>query len=593
MIQTVPYAFYYIRRRTVTVNIGNIPMGSNYPVRIQSMANSLTSDIDLSVAQCIRIAEAGADYVRFTVPSITDANAFSQIKKELRAKGYSTPLIADVHFNPDIALKVAEYADKVRINPGNFSDKNKFKSLVEKCRVLGKAIRIGVNHGSLSQTVMDKFGDTPLGMAESALEYLRICRELNFNQVVVSMKSSNVRVMIYATRLIADMMDKEGMPFPLHLGVTEAGEGEDGRIKSAVGIGTLLSEGLGDTIRVSLTEEPEAEIPVATLIVRSIQKKEIEGVRESGREGVRERGREGEKERGSVGERERGRASERERERARESEKGNDPVRTRVGERESGKGRYEFYRRNSRLVGNIGGGHPVVIGYDQIDPGVRMIKSSLSDLNAELIAGLESNPDAVLVYTVEDDNVQAELKWLRYFLKEKQCNVPVIFRQVLNANSEADFLIRSSVCLGGAIIDGFGDGLWLENENAIEISKEKIASISLGILQACRARMSKTEFISCPSCGRTNFNLIETLARIRKATGHLKGLKIGVMGCIVNGPGEMADADYGYVGSGMGRVTLYKAKEIVKRAIPEGNAVEELVALIKENGDWVEETTAL
>jgi (E)-4-hydroxy-3-methylbut-2-enyl-diphosphate synthase len=501
------------------------------------MANTLTSDIDLSVAQFIRIAEAGADYVRFTVPSMADADAFSLIKKALRARGHLTPLIADVHFNPEIALKVADYADKVRINPGNFSDKNKFYSLVEKCRVSGKAIRIGVNHGSLSQSVMDKFGDTPLGMAESAMEYLRICRELNFNQVVVSMKSSNVRVMIYATRLIADMMDKEDMPFPLHLGVTEAGEGEDGRIKSAVGIGTLLSEGLGDTIRVSLTEDPEAEIPVARSILRSISADMKDGRNKT------------------------------------------------IVHKEAG--RFEFIKRKSMIAGNIGGGlPPVVYGYDRIDPVVRMLRSSFNELNDEFISDLSSRSDAVLVFTTGGSNVQAELKWLRNRLEECKCAVPVILRLITNENTEDDFMIKCSVSLGGTIIDGFGDGLWLENTNGT--GKEKINSISLGILQACRARMSKTEFISCPSCGRTHFNLIDALSKIRKATGHLKGLKIGVMGCIVNGPGEMADADYGYVGSGIGKITLYKAKEIVKKGIPEDKAVEELIILIRENGDWIE-----
>lgn len=526
-----------LRRQTISVNIGGIPLGSDFPVRIQSMANTKTSDIGGSVAQCIRIANAGADYVRFTVPSLSEADAFSEIKKELRAGGYNTPLIADVHFNPDIALKVVDYADKVRINPGNFADRTKFVSLIEKCRSLGKVIRIGVNHGSLSQTVMDKFGDTPLGMAESAMEYLRICRKLNFNQVVVSMKSSNVRVMIYATRLIAEMMDKEEMMYPLHLGVTEAGEGEDARIKSAVGIGTLLSEGLGDTIRVSLTEEPEAEIPVAKAILKSFGNY----IRED---------------------------------------------RDRVpGLKETGK--FEFNRRKSRGAGNIGGGlPPVVYGYDQIDPNIRLIRSTSSELSAELISDLKAMLSTVLIYTVGNSNVQNELKWLKNRLDEYKCDVPVILRQVSNENTEDDFMIKCSLSLGGAIIDGFGDGLWLEN--SIITDKEKINSISLGILQACRARMSRTEFISCPSCGRTHFNLMDALAKIRKATGHLKGLKIGVMGCIVNGPGEMADADYGYVGSGIGKITLYKAREIVKKGIAEDKAVEELITLIRENGDWTE-----
>jgi len=535
MIQTVQTAFYYPRRSTITVNIGGIPMGSDYPVRIQSMANTRNSDLKASVAQCMRIADAGADYVRLTVPSLSDADAFARIRDELRNKGYSTPLIADVHFNPDIALKVAEHADKIRINPGNFSEKAKFTHLVEKCRTLGVAMRIGVNHGSLSQDIMDRYGDTPAGMAESAMEYLKICSDMKFDQVVVSMKASNVRVMIYATRLAADMMDSLGMHFPLHLGVTEAGEGEDGRIKSAVGIGTLLSEGLGDTIRVSLTEEPETEIPVARRILEYAGR----GTRERGSEGKREK---------------------------------------RI---------YEFQRRKSRVVGNVGGGlPPVVCGYDEIDPKVKLGGSSYELLSNKFIRELSANPFSVLVYSCCTNNIPAELKWLKFKLEKFRCDTPVVFRHNPGEQAGEDFMLKSAINLGGAIIDGFGDGIWLESD--FPINMDKISSVSLGILQACRARMSRTEFISCPSCGRTHFNLMEALARIRKATGHLKGLKIGVMGCIVNGPGEMADADYGYVGSGKGKITLYKAKDVVKKGIPEINAVEKLIALIKENGDWKE-----
>lgn len=532
-MQIIEQPNFLIRRKTVTVTIGGIPMGSDFPVRIQSMANTQTNDITGSVEQCIRIADAGADYVRFTVPSITDADAFFEIKKELRKRGYNTPLIADVHFNPEIALKVADFADKVRINPGNFRDKDKFVSLIEKCRLLGRAIRIGVNHGSLSPAIMDKFGDTPEGMAESAMEYLRICRAHNFDQVVVSMKSSNVRVMIYATRLVAEMMDKEGMHFPLHLGVTEAGEGEDGRIKSAVGIGTLLTEGLGDTIRVSLSEAPENEIPVAGAILKNVQKLLGEG---KGRDAQSET-------------------------------------------------RTNYSKRKSRLTGNIGGNLPPIIhGYDQIDPGIKFIRSSINDLN-KVISILKSDTNTVLVYNAPKYGTTDELKRLRTFLEQNECDAPVIIRLVPDDSSDED-ITGPPVSLGSAFIDGFGDGLWLESKSGIQ--NEKIITTALGILQACRARMYKTEYIACPSCGRTQFDLIETLARIKKATGHLKGLKIGVMGCIVNGPGEMADADYGYVGSGRGKVTLYKAGEIIKRSIPEIEAVDALVEIIKENGDWFE-----
>jgi (E)-4-hydroxy-3-methylbut-2-enyl-diphosphate synthase len=530
--KSVPYP----RRTTIQVNIGNVPMGSNYPIRIQSMANTLTSDIPGSVAQCIRIINAGADFVRLTVPSLADADAFAAIKRRLLEEGYTTPLAADVHFNPDIALKVADFADKVRINPGNFSDLQKFRMLIEKCRSRKVALRIGVNHGSLSEKIMDLYGDTPEGMAESAMEYLRICKERGFDQVVVSMKASNVRIMIFATRLVADMMDNAGMPFPLHLGVTEAGEGEDGRIKSAVGIGALLAEGLGDTIRVSLTEEPEAEVPVARQLAV-----ERRGEGESGR----------------------------------------------TGEGEKGEGRrsFEYNRRKSRIIVNIGGNNPpLVYGFDPFPENVHLIHAGYIDLTGELFDQLLQDK-AILVYKGSLPNTHAELQGLRKMLEERKCDVPVIFCLNLEERNAKDFMLKAAAGLGGAFIDGFGDGIWLSNSTPL--SRDVINNTALGILQAARTRMSKTEYISCPSCGRTNFNLIETLARIKQATIHLTGLKIGVMGCIVNGPGEMADADYGYVGAGKGKVTLYKAKEVVKRNISEDQAVEELVRLIKENGDWI------
>jgi (E)-4-hydroxy-3-methylbut-2-enyl-diphosphate synthase len=514
------------------------------------MANTLTSDIEASVAQCKRISDAGGEYVRYTVPSIADVEAFAQIKKKIRDSGYKTPLIADVHFNADIALRVCEVADKVRVNPGNFRDIQKFVELVRKCRDNSVAVRIGVNHGSLSESIMEQFGDTPEGMAESAMQFLRICRQENFDRVVVSMKASNVRVMIYATRLITERMDKEGMHFPLHLGVTEAGEGEDGRIKSAVGIGTLLAEGIGDTIRVSLTEEPEEEIPVAVKIVESVRR----GDGETGRVGDRETGRVGDRETGRVGDGEKVR-------------------------------RYNYQKRNSRRVGNIGGGQvPVVVGFDAISGDISFVEVTKDTIEKSL--KVPTDEKSVLVYKVDPGDAYADLCRLRLLSEQTGNDIPVVFKLELNEKEADDFMIRSAVCLGGAFIDGFGDGIWLENSHPMD--KKFMNSVALGILQACRARMSKTEYISCPSCGRTNFNLIETVGRIKKATSHLKGLKIGVMGCIVNGPGEMADADYGYVGAGKGKITLYKAREIIKRAIPEENAVDELISLIKTNGDWTE-----
>lgn len=522
------------RRKTVTVNIGGVPVGSDHPVRIQSMANTATSDIHGSVAQCINIIKAGAEYVRFTVPSAGDVEAVAAIKKLLRDKGYTTPLIADVHFNPDIAIKVAPHVEKVRINPGNFNNLQKFYDLLDICRASGTAIRIGVNHGSLSERIMEQYGDTPEGMTESAMEFLRICREKQFDQVVVSMKSSNVRVMIQSTRMMAGLMDQEGLRFPLHLGVTEAGEGEDGRIKSAVGIGTLLADGLGDTIRVSLTEDPEAEIPVARKLV--------------------------------------------------------DFVTTAAGKENAGipnTGQINYNRRLTRKTGNIGGNlPPVVFGHDEIDSAINLVKATHETIASALSGTLKTDPLAVLVYEPSEGSVQHELRWLRHQLDEAQCRVPVIFRLHLQEKNEENFMLHAAVGVGGAFIEGFGDGLWLSNE--YQLPQPLVNTVALGILQACRIRMSKTEYIACPSCGRTNFNLIETLARIKAATSHLKGLKIGVMGCIVNGPGEMADADYGYVGAGKGKITLYKAREVVKRGIPEADAVEELIKVIRENGDWQE-----
>jgi (E)-4-hydroxy-3-methylbut-2-enyl-diphosphate synthase len=500
------------------------------------MANTLTSDVDASVRQCIRIIQAGSDYVRFTVPSIADIKSFGEIKSALRKQGYRTPLIADVHFNAEIAIAVSDFADKVRVNPGNFGSPDKLTDLIQKCRKNGTALRIGVNHGSLSERMMKKYGDTPEGMVESAMEFLRICRDQQFDQVVVSMKASNVRVMVYANRLIADVMKNEGMNYPLHLGVTEAGEGEDGRIKSAVGISTLLADGIGDTIRVSLTEEPEIEIPVARKLVALVN---------------------------------------------------NISVDESWPEMEEGGNRYSFTRRKTRLTRNIGGSQPpIVIGSDKVTGDVHFIHASFTGVHESLIKNLNEDKSSVLVYKPEKSNVQAELRWLCHTLKKGHCDAPVIFRLDLNEENDEAFMLKSSSWLGGAFIDGFGDGIWLTKQ--FEITPGICQSVALGILQACRARISKTEYISCPSCGRTHFNLMDTLSRIKAETSHLKGLKIGVMGCIVNGPGEMADADYGYVGAGKGKITLYKAKEVVKKGIPEEEAVQELVALIKQNGDWVE-----
>jgi (E)-4-hydroxy-3-methylbut-2-enyl-diphosphate synthase len=543
------------------VNVGGVPLGSEFPVRVQSMANTLTSDIAGSVSQSIDIIKAGADFVRFTVPATADVDNFARIKKNLREQGFQAPLIADVHFNAEIALQVSDFADKVRINPGNFGEpavaRARFTALVEKCRERGVALRIGVNHGSLSRRIMEEFGDTPAGMAESAMEFLRICRELNFDQVVVSMKASNVRVMVQATRLAVKKMEAENMHFPLHLGVTEAGEGEDGRIKSAAGIGTLLCSGLGDTIRVSLTESPEQEIPVATKLLGHISNVQM-----------------------------------------------HEPL---PALKALPSDPFDFTRRLSAIRGKIGGSQvPVVIGEtDNADYSARKItiidvvsyinrpakkvnlnfvRFTFSDISLLERKDLCDDPSLVIVYDCTSANVQAELTWLHYQLKQMDCRLPVIIHSHYREDDLETLQIKYAADLGGSFIDGFGDGIWLTNSGAL--SEENLVSTAFGVLQACRARMIRTEFISCPSCGRTNFNLIETLTRIKAATSHLKSLKIGVMGCIVNGPGEMADADYGYVGAGKGKITLYKSKQVVKRGIPEQSAVDELVTLIKECGDW-------
>lgn len=551
----------YNRRKTVSVNVGGVPLGSEFPLRVQSMANTLTADIAESVSQSIDIIKAGADYVRFTVPAPVDVENFARIRKELWKHGFHTPLIADVHFNADIALQVSEYADKVRINPGNFGEpavvRDRFITLVEKCQTRGVALRIGVNHGSLSSRIMEKFGDTPAGMAESAMEFLRICREMNFDQVVVSMKASNVRVMVQATRMVVKKMDDEDMHFPLHLGVTEAGEGEDGRIKSAAGIGTLLCSGLGDTIRVSLTEAPEHEIPVAMKLLQHISNVQL-----------------------------------------------HEPLPViKILPSDP----FEFTRRMSAIRGKMGGSQvPVVIGetdkadyssqklaiidaasYVRINPNsanLNFIRFTYFELSLLERKDICNDPSVVIVYDCIMTNVQAEITWLHYHLRQMGCDLPVIFHRHYSEEDLETLQIKSAAELGGPFIDGFGDGLWITNSGSI--SEGNLVSTAFGILQACRARMTHTEFISCPSCGRTNFNLIETMSRIKAATSHLKSLKIGVMGCIVNGPGEMADADYGYVGAGKGKITLYKSKQVVKRGIPEQSAVDELVALIKENGDW-------
>jgi (E)-4-hydroxy-3-methylbut-2-enyl-diphosphate synthase len=597
-----------------------------------------TMDTEGSIAQSIRMIDAGCEIVRITAPSKKDAENLREIKKGLNERGYSTPLVADIHFTPNAAEIAARIIEKVRVNPGNYADKKKFEEIeytdqayqeelerIEKkftplvliCKEEGTAMRIGTNHGSLSDRILSRYGDTPMGMVESAMEFLRICRKHDYHNLVLSMKASNTLVMVQAYRLLAATMKEQGMNYPLHLGVTEAGDGEDGRIKSAVGIGTLLEDGLGDTVRVSLTEEPEFEIPVAEKLVKRYNSRsshvaipDIE----------------------------------------------NYPIDS-----------FNYKKRTTKSIKNIGSKHvPVVVGdlshFNEIKPStlfgfghqysvpldkwntfdqaidfafvgskkigfeipgnlsiiqdfsnwdenkerhypiisineVEAISGIKSDMifvsislfemieNEMLLHKLNKNNSIVFVLTTENSHGMAEQRRAFAELLNLKLDIPVIVKRSYSGIDNEEFQLFSATDLGALLVDGLGDGIWIE---AADYPSQLVLSTSFGILQASRTRISKTEYISCPSCGRTLFELQETTAKIRAVTSHLKGLKIGIMGCIVNGPGEMADADYGYVGTGPGKITLYKEKEVVRKNILEDEAVEALIDLIKEHGDWVE-----
>jgi (E)-4-hydroxy-3-methylbut-2-enyl-diphosphate synthase len=587
--------------KTHKIKIGSSSIGGDAPVRIQSMTTTNTMDTSDMVDQCIRIINAGADFVRLTVRNIREAKNLSNIQDELRKRGFHTPLIADVHFNPKIAEISARIVNKVRINPGNFGNKNireKFVPLLNLCKEHQTVLRIGVNHGSLSDRILKKFGDTPEGMIESAMEYLRICLKENFTDVVVSAKSSNSRVMIYSNRLLANRMQAEGMHFPFHLGVTEAGEGEDGRIRSAIGIGTLLAEGIGDTIRVSLTEEPENEIPVAQKLT-SLYPDKPENLPED-----------------LVW----------------------DP--------------YHFVKRETKKIKMIGGGKvPVVIcsvptsdriseimndeisadflfsstqdhipslpegislitDYDSwqkfrsentnafpvinpeefrrignISSSLNFIQAFPEELNKQLLNTLKNFDNIALILIHQTSNRTKLLKAFNILI-QSGVPVPVIIKSVYSESDKDLYILKAASELGVYFTDGLADGLWIHNPN---FSPAENTHLAFQILQASRSRIFKTEYIACPSCGRTLFNIQDTLASVKKATRHLKHLKIAVMGCIVNGPGEMADADYGFVGSSPGKITLFKQKETRKKNIPVEHAIDELINLIKENGDWIEE----
>jgi len=616
--------------------VGSLGFGGDNPIRVQSMTITDTMDTIATVEESIRMIEAGCELVRITAPSKREAENLQSIKDELRKRGYSTPIVADIHFTPNAAEIAARIVEKVRINPGNYADKKKFEEieytdktyndelirikkkftpLVKICKEHGTAMRIGTNHGSLSDRILSRYGDTPKGMVESAMEFLRICREENYHEIILSMKASNTRVMVQAYRLLVAEMIKEGMNYPLHLGVTEAGEGEDGRIKSAVGIGTLLTDGLGDTIRVSLTEAPEFELPVAKNLLshfKGIEKhEEIKKITEN-------------------------------------------PLHA-----------FDYQKRNTNQVLNIGSRNvPVVmadfclkekitpaslfalgsnysvpldkwhisdmaadyvfVGNHDIDfevPGtlgiiynykkwekhkkgypfldvkqyllsdnfsekLNVVYVCLSDLSNELFTKLKSDTTAVLMIDTYNKNGVAEQRKLFTELMNNNIKTPVIIGRAYGNLSEEQLQLSASADFGALLLDGLGDGIFIAAENCG--SDQSVNSLAFGILQASRTRISKTEYISCPSCGRTLFDLQETTAKIRKVTDHLKGIKIGIMGCIVNGPGEMADADYGYVGTGPGKITLYKEKNIVRKNIDEAEAVDALIDLIKEHGDWVD-----
>jgi len=531
------------------VNIGDLPLGGHYPIRVQSMTNTNTNDIQATIAQSIRLVNAGCEMVRITAQGISEANNLLLIQKGLRAKGIKVPLIADIHFNPRAAEIAAGIVEKVRINPGNYTDKRDFHDiltikeyeeeleriaerlhpLLRICKQNGTAIRIGTNHGSLSGRIMDRYGDTPEGMVESALEFGRICLQEGFHNVVFSMKSSNVRVMVQSTRLLVQKMQAEGMNFPVHLGVTEAGDGEDGIIKSAAGIGTLLEEGIGDTIRVSLTGAPEIEIPVAISITdrynisRKVQKLKNTAESES------------------------------------------------YIKRLSG--------RKTIAVSGIGGNYPV---------GVIAEKEGSKCLVDEHLSTTESLPDHNLELT---EIVEGNAAAIRQQLKNINpgSTRPVILKNSYQTDNLLRFQVDSAIDFGSLLIDGIGNAIW---PTAPDIPSDIVNQTAFGILQATRARITRTEFISCPSCGRTLFDIEQTLQQVKAVTQHLKGVKIAVMGCIVNGPGEMADADYGYVGAGPGNVTLYKGKEIAYKNIPQIEAISKLVDLIKQSGDWKEKDEA-
>ena len=627
----------YTRFKTIEVKVGPIAIGGKNPIHIQSMTTANTMNTSATVDESIRMIDAGCKLVRITAPSKKDAENLANIKNELRLKGYKTPLVADIHYTPNAAEIAAKIVEKVRINPGNYADKKKFEEidytdesynnellrieekftpLVQICKQNNTSMRIGTNHGSLSDRILSRYGDTPKGMVESALEFIRICRKHDYHNIVISMKASNTRVMVHAYRLLVNEMIKEGMKYPLHLGVTEAGEGEDGRIKSAVGIGTLLSEGIGDTIRVSLTEAPEHEMPVAQKILDHFKNihnhKKIAETKQHQIDYFQYK----------------------KRKTFQVENIGNKNVPIVISDLSNRKKitQASFFSLGYRYSVPLDKWHIsemasdfIYIGENEINfeiPGTLRIISNYSswiehkkgfpifnlkeyekikdfsetlnflkiydhEITPSLIDILKNNKSLVIFLESENINCIAAMRKFFFELIEKKIKNPIIISRKYEFNDDEQLQISASIDIGSLLIDGLGDGICISSNNC---SNKMLNSISFGILQASRTRISKTEYISCPSCGRTLFDLQETTAKIRKVTDHLKGVKIGIMGCIVNGPGEMADADYGYVGTGPGKITLYKEKTVVKKNVPESEAVDALIDLIKENGDWVDKS---
>lgn len=601
----------YRRQETTLVKVGNVFIGGGQPIVIQSMTDTDTNDTKATVEQIIRIIDAGADLVRLTVQGVREAENLVHIRKELIARGYHQPLCADIHFNPSAAEIAVRNVEKVRINPGNFYDKRavfvkmkytddeyrqelkkieeRFIPFVRECKLHGTALRIGANHGSLSDRIMSRYGDTPLGIVESVMEFLRICKSEDYHNIVISIKSSNTRIMVYTVRLMRYRMKLEDMDYPFHIGVTEAGEGEDGRIKSAVGSGALFADGIGDTVRVSLTEDPVDEIPFARKLVDIFRDREKHS-----------------------------------------------PISAPLVAQTNP---FEYERRSNRPVNDIGGKNPVVViadlnryrpdeikiissgtepeyyydGKSVIDHSgreypiltlgeylyndffptrMRFVRTNKAEYdcfkvkNPETIEKLKRERKMVLIMESSNLNSLAEMRAFFMELDAHICKIPVILHRSYRKNSYEELLLNACTDLGGLLIDGYGDGILISNEG--DTGYNELKNLSFGILQASRMRVTKTEFISCPGCGRTLFDLRETVSEIKRSFSHLKNLKIGVMGCVVNGPGEMGDVDYGYVGAGKGRINLYKGQKLIKRHVSSEHAVDELRKLIQEYGEWKE-----